>query len=88
MRMDAVVLGTVKKRGGQALSSLTGIGGAQVFVSVDRLSRIRRVSLTLFGPVSIGFRLRGCFAGRRRGEAGYRLRIIRPIMPMPIPSRI
>lgn len=49
MRMDAAVLGTVKKRV-QALSSLTGIGWAQVFVSVDRISRIRRVSLTPVRP--------------------------------------
>lgn len=32
------------------LSSLTGIGWAQVFLSVDRLSRIGKVSLTPVRP--------------------------------------
>jgi hypothetical protein len=34
----------------EGLSSLTGIGWAQVFLSVDRLSRIGRVSLTPVRP--------------------------------------
>jgi hypothetical protein len=47
------MLGTLKRRGGQTmegLSSLTGIGWAQIFLSVDRLSRIGRVSLTPVRP--------------------------------------
>lgn len=42
------------KRGSEPMvqghSSLTGIGWAQVFLSVDRLSRIGRVSLTSVRP--------------------------------------
>jgi hypothetical protein len=42
------------KRGGaqtmEGLSSLTGIGWAQVFLSVDRLSRIGKVSLQPVKP--------------------------------------
>lgn len=34
----------------EGLSSLTGIGWAQVFLSVDRLSRIGKVSLTPVRP--------------------------------------
>ena len=40
---DGIMLRAVKRRGAQpldGLSSLTGIGWAQVFLSVDRLSRI------------------------------------------------
>ena len=61
-RVDPTVLWTLKKKGAQTmegLSSLTGIGWAQVFMSVDRLSRIGKVSLTPVSPVSIGFRSRG-----------------------------
>jgi hypothetical protein len=56
--VDRRMLGTLKKNGAQsmdALSALTGIGWAQVFMSVDRLSRIGKVSLT---PVrSCGYRI-------------------------------
>ena len=51
--VDPTVLCTLKKRGAQTmegLSSLTGIGWAQVFMSVDRLSRIGKVSLTPVRP--------------------------------------
>jgi len=54
-----------KKTGAQSmegLSTLTGIGWAQVFMSVDRLSRIGKVSLTPVRPceyrISIGGLLR------------------------------
>jgi len=49
---------TLKRRGAQSLeglSTLTGIGWAQVFLSVDRLSRIGRVSLTPVRPC--GYRI-------------------------------
>ena len=52
-RVDRAMLSTLKRRGVQSLeglSSLTGIGWAQVFLSVDRLSRIGRVSLTPVRP--------------------------------------
>jgi hypothetical protein len=48
--LDRAMLSTFKRRGARSLerlSSLTGIGWAQVFSSVDRLSRIGKVSLTL-----------------------------------------
>ena len=51
--VDPTVLWTLRKRGAQTmegLSSLTGIGWAQVFMSVDRLSRIGKVSLTPVRP--------------------------------------
>jgi hypothetical protein len=51
--VDRVMLSALKRRGGQSLeglSSMTGIGWAQVFLSVDRLSRIGRVSLTPVRP--------------------------------------
>jgi hypothetical protein len=55
----------LKKKGAQSmegLSTLTGIGWAQVFMSVDRLSRIGKVSLTPVRPceyqISIGGLLR------------------------------
>ena len=51
--VDRAMLSTLKRRGAQSLeglSSLTGIGWAQVFLSVDRLSRIGRVSLTPVRP--------------------------------------
>ena len=43
------MLGVFKKKGAQSMegiSTLTGIGWAQVFMSVDGLSRIGKVSLT------------------------------------------
>ena len=65
MRTDATVLRTLNRRGAQTiegLSTLTGIGWAQVFLSVDRLSRIGKVSLTPVRPcehrISIGGLLR------------------------------
>jgi hypothetical protein len=51
--VDRAMLSTLKRRGAQSLeglSALTGIGWAQVFLSVDRLSRIGRVSLTPVRP--------------------------------------
>ena len=51
--VDRTMLWTLQRRGAQTmegLSSLTGIGWAQVFLSVDRLSRIGRVSLTPVRP--------------------------------------
>ncbi len=51
--VDRTMLWTLKRRGTQTmegLSSLTGIGWAQVFLSVDRLSRIGKVSLTPVRP--------------------------------------
>ena len=51
--VDREMLWTLKRRGAQTmegLSSLTGIGWGQVFLSVDRLSRIGRVSLTPVRP--------------------------------------
>ncbi len=59
--IDRKMLGVLKKRGAQSLeglSMLTGIGWTQVFMSVDRLSRIGKVSLTPVRPceyrISIG----------------------------------
>jgi hypothetical protein len=52
------MLGMLKKEGAQSLeslSSLTGIGWAQVFMSVDRLSRMGRVSLMPVRPC--GYRI-------------------------------
>lgn len=51
--VDPTVIWMLKNRGAQSfegLSRLTGIGWAQVFLSVDRLSRIGRVSLTPVRP--------------------------------------
>jgi len=51
--VDRTMLGTLKRQGAQTmegLSSLTGIGWAQVFLSVDRLSRIGKVSFTPVRP--------------------------------------
>ena len=51
--VDRGMLGVLKKKGAQSmedLSTLTGIGWTQVFKSVDRLSRIGRVSLTPVRP--------------------------------------
>jgi hypothetical protein len=63
--VDRRMLGVLKKKGAQSmegLSTLTGIGWSQVFLSVDRLSRIGKVSLTPVRPcdyrISIGGLLR------------------------------
>ena len=51
--VDRAMLGTLKRRGAQTmdgLSSLTGIGWSQVFLSIDRLSRMGKVSLTPVRP--------------------------------------
>ncbi len=63
--VDRRMLGLLKKEGAQSLddiSTLTGIGWAQVFMSVDRLSRMGRVSLMPVRPcgyrISIGGLLR------------------------------
>jgi len=63
--VDRRMLGVLKKNGAQSmegLSTLTGIGWAEVFMSVDRLSRIGKVSLTSVRPceyrISIGGVLR------------------------------
>jgi hypothetical protein len=63
--VDRRMPGVLKKQSAQSmegLSTLTGIGWAQVFKSVDRLSRIGRVSLTPVRPceyrISIGGLLR------------------------------
>lgn len=51
--VDWKMLSTLKRRGAQTmegLSTLTGIGWAQVFLSVDRLSRVGKVSLTPVRP--------------------------------------
>lgn len=63
--VDRRMLGMLKRNGAQSLeglSTLTRIGWAQVFMSVDRLSRIGKVSLTPVRPceyrISIGGLLR------------------------------
>ena len=51
--VDRKMLNVLKRKGAQsmeALPSLTGIGWAQVFMSVDRLSRIGKLSLTPVRP--------------------------------------
>jgi hypothetical protein len=51
--VDRRMFGVLKRKGAQSmedLSTLMGIGWAQVFMSVDRLSRIGRVSLTPVRP--------------------------------------
>jgi hypothetical protein len=51
--VDRRMIGMLKKKGAQSLeglSTLTGIGWAQVFMSVDRLSRVGKVSLTPVRP--------------------------------------
>ena len=51
--VDRRMLGVLKKEGAQpmeGISTLTGIGWAQVFMSVDRLSRIGKASLTPVRP--------------------------------------
>ncbi len=48
-RVDRAVLGALKTKGAQSmdnLSTLTGIDWGQVFLSIDRLSRDGKVSLT------------------------------------------
>lgn len=63
--VDRKMLFTLRRKGPRTmedLTALTGIGWAQVFLSVDRLSRIGKVSLTPVRPceyrVSIGGMLR------------------------------
>jgi hypothetical protein len=63
--VDRRMLGVLKKNGVQSLeglSTLTRVGWAQIFMSVDRLSRIGKVSLTPVRPceyrISIGGLLR------------------------------
>ncbi len=63
--VDRRMLGVLRKKGAlsmESLSTVTGIGWAQVFMSVDRLSRIGKVSLTPVRPceyrISIGGLLR------------------------------
>lgn len=51
--VDRAMLSVLKKKGAQnmeGLTTLTGIGWAQVFLSVDRLSRIGKLSLTPVRP--------------------------------------
>ncbi|MGQ0696010.1 MAG: hypothetical protein ACT4OL_10610 [Nitrospiraceae bacterium] len=51
--VDRRMLGVLKKKGAQSmegLSKLTRIGWAQVFMSVDRLSRVGKISLTPVRP--------------------------------------
>ena len=51
--VDRKMPGALKKNGAQSmegLSTLTGVGWAQVVMSVDRLSRIGKVSLTPVRP--------------------------------------
>ena len=51
--VDRKMLFVLKRQGAQTmedLSLLTGIGWAQVFMSVDRLSRIGKLSLTPVRP--------------------------------------
>ena len=63
--VDRRMLGVLKKKGAQSMegiNTLKGIGWAQVFMSMDRLSRIGKVSLTPVRPceyrISIGGLLR------------------------------
>jgi len=63
--VDRRMLHVLKKKGAQSmygLSTLTGIGWEQVFTSVDRLSRMGKVSITPIRPfeyrISIGRLLR------------------------------
>jgi len=63
--VDRRMFGGLKKHGAQSMegfSTLTAIGWAQVFMSVNRLSRIGKVSLTPVRPceyrISIGGLLR------------------------------
>ena len=63
--VDRRMLDVLKRNGAQSMegiSTLTGIGWAQVFMSVDRLSRIGKASLNPIRPceyrISIGGLLR------------------------------
>ncbi len=91
--VDRTMLWTLKRGGAQTMegiSSLTGIGWAQVFLSVDRLSRIGKVSLTPSPALrvsDIDRRAASPLIQGSRALEGQRLRIIRPMMPMPMPSR-
>jgi hypothetical protein len=51
--VDRRMLGVLKTKGAQSmegLSNLMGIGWSQVFMSVDRLSRMGKISLTPVRP--------------------------------------
>jgi hypothetical protein len=51
--VDRKMLNVLKRKGAQSiedLPTLTGIGWAQVFMSVDRLSRIGKLTLTPVRP--------------------------------------
>jgi hypothetical protein len=51
--VDRRMLGVIKKKGAQSmegLSTLTRIGWSQVFMSVGRLSRVGKISLTPVRP--------------------------------------
>jgi hypothetical protein len=62
------MLGVLKENGTQSmedLSRLTGVGWTQVFMSVDRLSRIGKVSLTPVGPCEYRISIGGLLRRRR-----------------------
>ena len=59
---DRSMAGVLMRKGAQSmegLSTLTGIGWRQVFMSVDRLSRIGKVSLTPVRPCEYGISIGG-----------------------------
>ena len=60
--VDRRILGALKEKSAQSmegLSTQTGIGWAQVFMSVDRLSRIGKVSLIPVRPCGYGISIGG-----------------------------
>ncbi len=60
--VDRRMLGVLKKKGAQSmegLTTLTRIGWAQVFMSVDRLSRVGKISLTPVRPCEYRISLSG-----------------------------
>ncbi len=62
--VDRRMLSVLKRTGEQSidgLSTLMGIGWVQVFMSVDRLSRIGKVSLTPVGPCEYRISIGGLF---------------------------
>ena len=62
--VDRKMLLLLRRKGAQTiegLTMLTGIGWGQIFLSVDRLSRTGKVSLTPFVPVSTTCRSVGRF---------------------------
>lgn len=66
--VDRRMLGVLKENGTQSmedLSRLTGVGWTQVFMSVDRLSRIGKVSLTPVGPCEYRISIGGLFRRQR-----------------------